>query len=97
MPAHLPAHQLPPLVACLRLMKRSTRNERIQFCPSWHIFWEYHTMAIDETERLRRWRLVLGKEAGRGMGEGKGQGSSGGGGPRLGGAGPGMGKVRWAL
>ena len=29
-------------------------------------------MAIDEKERLRRWRLVLGKNAGEGMGSGQG-------------------------
>lgn len=40
-------------------------------------------MAIDETERLRRWRLVLGKDVhecmcsgtGKGMGEDKGEGA----------------------
>lgn len=32
-------------------------------------------MAIDESERLRRWRLALGKEAGRGMGDTDGDGS----------------------
>src|SRR2546422_3620887 len=78
-------------------MKRSTRNGRIRFCRSWHIFWEYHTMAIDETERLRRWRLVLGKEAGSGMGEGKGQGSSAGGDLQLGGDDLGMDNVLEAL
>ena len=31
-------------------------------------------MAIDETERLRRWRLVLGKHAAEGLCEGEGQG-----------------------
>jgi len=33
-------------------------------CQYWRIFWGYNTVAIDEQERLRRWRLVLGKEAG---------------------------------
>ncbi len=34
-------------------------------------------MAIDEKERLRRWRLVLGREAEGGKGAGKGGGSTG--------------------
>ncbi len=41
-------------------------------------------MAIDEKERLRRWRLVLGKDASEGMeaggagaGEGEGEGEGG--------------------
>ena len=47
--------------------------------------------AIDEKERLRRWRLVLGKEGGEGMGVGAG------GGVQLGGADQGMDGVLEAL
>ncbi len=36
-------------------------------------------MAIDEKERLRRWRLVLGKDASQGLGVGGGKGGAGGG------------------
>ena len=39
-------------------------------------------MAIDETERLRRWRLVLGKDAAEELAEGIGQGSELGGSDR---------------
>src|SRR5579859_3786030 len=53
-------------------------------------------MAIDEKERLRRWRLVLGKEAGEGMGAaGDGEGAESG--VSLGGADLGMDNVLSAL
>src|SRR5579859_869052 len=53
-------------------------------------------MAIDEKERLRRWRLVLGKEAGEGMGAaGDGEGAESG--VSLGGAVLGMDNVLSAL
>ncbi len=53
-------------------------------------------MAIDEKERLRRWRLALGKEAGEGMGAG-GNGADAGSAMQLGGADMGMDNVLEAL
>jgi hypothetical protein len=57
--------------------------------------------AIDEKERLRRWRLVLGKEAGEGMGVAgageSGNGEDAGSGVSLGGADLGMDNVLSAL
>lgn len=56
-------------------------------------------MAIDEKERLRRWRLVLGKDAHEGMcgGSGGGHGGDGGGIGQLAGADLGMDNVLEAL
>ncbi|HKV60098.1 MAG TPA: VWA domain-containing protein [Ktedonobacteraceae bacterium] len=53
--------------------------------------------AIDEKERLRRWRLVLGKEAGEGMGAAGSDGSGDGFSVSLGGADLGMDNVLEAL
>jgi Mg-chelatase subunit ChlD len=54
-------------------------------------------MAIDEKERLRRWRLTLGKEAGEGMGVGGNDGDGAGFSTQLGGADLGMDNVLEAL
>src|SRR5215472_10463873 len=42
-------------------------NEQIACCRCWRTSWGSNMMAIDEKERLRRWRLVLGKDASEGM------------------------------
>src|SRR5690606_12568009 len=53
----------------------STKSAGGRYCPCWLTFWEWSTVTITNDERVRRWRLVLGKSAeaaGRGGRAGEG-------------------------